>query len=418
MIKFFFNIAKLRLAFLNKKLKFFLFKNKINPKTKSKHKEVLEWSISLNKRWIDNNDLNEEIVQMGAILRHSALTEFKDKYSSFSQLRILIHLPPKLLSPGGHSAFLNIIESLSYLGVKCRALEWGSSIDPLLANFKPTILLTSDDKYYIDQIDWSVIKQYRVNNEIKIGLTASIEAYGNSLLTQRLDYAKSIGIDFYYSFRTEEYLHSRDDYKPFYDYGYEILTVEFGANPIHYYPVGGILKDIPYIFLASSNTDKQARYEQWLTPILQNHFGFLDGPGWGFKHFSHVETHKYLYARSRIGINLHIEDSIGWASELNERTYILAACGVPQLVDNPKLLLSRFSAGSIFSAESPKEYKNLFDYILDNPNEAQSRSLVALEEVYTRHTTFHRAEALILKLHSLISSSESQINTRGSNAKL
>jgi hypothetical protein len=407
MIKKFLTKSKNIFTILSKKIKFWLFKKSINPATKSKHNEVLEWAISLSKKGKSNHDLSDEIVQVGANLRGSALNHFKDKYTGISELRVLIHIPPKLVSPGGHSAFLNMLDSLSYLGIKCRALSSGSSIDSLLEDFKPTILLTSDSEDCINQLDWDAIKQYRVVNEMKIGLTASIEAYGNTSLLQRLDRAKSNDINFYYSFRAQEYLHSRADYKPFYDYGYDIFTVEFGANPIQYYPVGGIPRDIPYIFLASSNADKQLRYKQWLTPILQNQFGFLDGPGWGFESCAHIDVHKYLYARSKIGINLHIDDSIDWASEINERTYILAACGVPQLIDNPKLLFSRFSADSIFSAESPKHYKDLFGYILENPLEAHKKSLVALNEVYSRHTTFHRAEGFILQLLGLFSSNRS-----------
>ena len=113
------------------------------------------------------------------------------------------------------------------------------------------------------------------------------------------------------------------------------------------------------------------------------------------------ETHKFLYARGKIGINLHIDDSIAWASELNERTYILAACGIPQLVDNAKLLPKRFCDTSLFCAQNPKEYIELFEYMLHNPEECQKRALLALDEVYAKHTTFHRAEDFILQLGEL-----------------
>ena len=56
------------------------------------------------------------------------------------------------------------------------------------------------------------------------------------------------GIDFFYSFRSSEYTQSRADYKPFFDAGYEIFNIEFGANPLLYFPVLGIKKDIPYVF--------------------------------------------------------------------------------------------------------------------------------------------------------------------------
>ena len=151
--------------------------------------------------------------------------------------------------------------------------------------------------------------------------------------------------------------------------------------------------------MASSNPDKQKRYSEWLTQIFTSYPGFLDGPGWiKLKSYAPKAAHRYLYARAKVGINLHIEDSIDYASELNERTYILAACGIPQLIDNPKLLKNRFSDGAMFHAKSPKEYLDLFNYILTSPEDAQARVALSLEEVYGKHTTFHRAESFVKQL--------------------
>ena len=115
-----------------------------------------------------------------------------------------------------------------------------------------------------------------------------------------------------------------------------------------------------------------------------------------------MNLNKYILARAQVGINLHLEEQIDWACELNERTYVLAACGVPQLVDNPKLLSQRFSSSAFFVATNPKEYMELFQYLINNPNVAAERSQVALREVYERHTTFHRAEGLVLQIRELI----------------
>ncbi len=128
----------------------------------------------------------------------------------------------------------------------------------------------------------------------------------------------------------------------------------------------------------------------------------IDGPGWaGVKQWAPPPTHRFLYARAKVGINLHIQDSLDWPSELNERTYILAACGVPQLVDDAKLLSQRFSDDSMFVARTPREYNELFNEILANPELAQQRALKAQREVFKRHTTFQRAEGFALDLLTL-----------------
>jgi hypothetical protein len=217
------------------------------------------------------------------------------------------------------------------------------SIDHILKKFKPTVFLSSDHVSYLDRIDWSILEDYKKKNRLLVGLTASISEYGNSPLNERLNWAQNNGIDFYYSFRSQEYLLTRKEYRPFYDSDYNILTIEFGANPLLYIPLPGIERDLYYVFLASSNPDKWERYFKYLPKIVNKYPGFIDGPGWlTINKWADRSIHRYLYARSRVGINLHIADSIDWPSELNERTYILAACGVPQLVDNAMLLGNRF----------------------------------------------------------------------------
>ena len=77
----------------------------------------------------------------------------------------------------------------------------------------------------------------------------------------------------------------------------------------------------------------------------------------------------------------------------------MAACGVPQLVDRARLIERRFSEGSMFVADTPREYCAMFEHMLAFPAEANLAALRALEDGFDRHTTFHRADTF---LHSLI----------------
>jgi len=383
------------LRFAQSRLRLRSFESKIHPGTWKDHDSILDWAMTQVEHSLDDSP----IVRRGHELRESVLSEFRNKYYSLEGIRILIHVPSKEKSPGGYSLFSNLMDSIGYLGIPCEKLGWEESISEKLTSFRPTIFLTSDNDIYLDRIDWPAIRRYRVSYPLRVGLTASIAAYGNTPLEQRLRWAKTQRIDFYYSFRSPEYLYNREDYKPFFSEGYQVYSVEFGANPLHYFPVGGINQDLPYVFLASSNPDKQQRYTDWLTPIFSTYHGFLDGPGWTkLKYSAPSNTHRFLYARAKVGINLHIDDSINWASELNERTYILAACGVPQLIDNPRLLGDRFSFGAMFQTDSPAEYYDIFRYIIESPGVGEGRALIALEEVYTKHTTFHRAETFVNQL--------------------
>lgn len=382
------------------------FENAINRDTWRSHDELLEWAERLAEREVSGTleqhliDSDDETALKGLSLRKKCLGEFKNKRKQKCSLRILVHTPSVKHSPGGASVFRNLVDSLNYIGVDAFILPWENhNIGEILECLKPNVLITSDHESYLRRIDWSAVSRYRDYNELRIGLTASIQAYGNSPLDQRLDWSKKHGVDFFYSFRAPEYLHGRSEYLLFFERGYKIHSVEFGANVLEYYPVATIERDLDYVFLASSNPDKWPRYFKYLTNILSTYSGFLSGPGWSkINRFAGRHTNRYLYSRAKVGINLHIQDSIDWPCELNERTYILAACGVPQVIDHPKLLSERFRLDGMFVADNAKQYEELFAYVLNHPTEAQERAFMAMEDAYSRHTTFHRAEEFVKAL--------------------
>ena len=391
-------------------LRFKYFERSIHPQTRAQHTELLRWAEEYAKHAerTEQEDAyaadKDPIVSQGCRLRGEVLTHFHGKQAMLGKkIRILIHTPSARKSPGGFSLFRNLALSLEYIGIPARMLDWDEPIEAALSGFEPTVFISSDAEEYIARIDWAGMAAYRKTKRVLVGLTASLEEYGNTPLPPRLRWAKEHGVDFYYSFRSPEYLSSRSAYRPFFDEGYRILSVEFGANPLVYYPVPGIARDLHYVFLASNNADKRERYYEYLAPIFQNFSGLIDGPGWtGVKKWSHPDIHRFLYARAKVGINLHISDSIDWPSELNERTYILAACGVPQLVDDARLLSQRFSADAMFVAKNPTEYVEMFLTILENQALAERRALQTQKEVFIKHTTLHRAENFALNLRKIL----------------
>lgn len=388
--------------------KFRLFEKKIHKNTRHLHDTAIHWAVGITEHeagFVEEaacKDYSDPIVKEGRKLLSEVTHKFSGKYSELKQLRILVHIPSSRRSPGGHSLFNNLAQSLQYIGIETRCLGWEEAIQPYLDDFRPTVFLTSDATEYLAKIDWAAVNCYRTTNTLKVGLTAALAEHNNIPLTDRLKWSKANSVDFYYTFQSPECLKVRTGYAVFSENGYKIFSVEFGANPLLYYPVPGIARDLDYVFLASSNYDKRPRYYEYLSKIFRNNVGLIDGPGWaGVKQWATPPTHRFLYARAKIGINLHIQESMDWPSELNERTYILAACGVPQLVDEAKLLSKRFSEDALFIARTPFEYNQLFEEILANPDLAQKRALKAQREVFEKHTTFHRAEKFALDLITL-----------------
>jgi hypothetical protein len=340
---------------------------------------------------------SEPPIEIKEILNH-----FDLKYAG-CDLKILIHLPSQLLSPGGHSVFINIFETLTFMGVRTELLNWDDDFETKFTEFKPTIFISSDDKNYIDRINWLFIKNYKKDNKLKVGLTASIEEYGNTPLKNRISWSLDNEIDFYYSFRAKEYTDSRKEYEPFFKNGFQFCNIEFGANLLRFYPVYNPSKKIDYIFFGSTNFAKQKRYLDFFTPILKSKYiGLIWGPGWPWAQIDiPLENQKYFYSKSKIALNLHLTEQIEWPCEINERTYILAACKIPQLLDNPALLKYRFNEDSYFSASNPNSYLELMNFMMYNSNEVESRTERMYQEVLTKHTTFHRMEHFVSFLKKL-----------------
>ncbi len=380
------------------------FEKMVHPETKFKHDKIIKWAEKLtDKQFSEEEFLNSKdtIVVEGYKLRKKVLTEFKDKYKNLD-LRILIHYPGDNVSVAGKSLFTNLSVGLNHLGVKTELMPWNADTRFYLEKFKPNIFMTSDDKCYLDDINWSEVEKYKKTDTLKLGLTASAGEHSNRPIEVRLEFAKKNNVDFYFCYWDEDYVKNTKGYERYFEKGYKIFSVEFGANILEYFPLPNVKKDLDYVFLASTNRKKRPRYHEYMAEIFKKFYGFYDGPGWSITNKeTDFKRDKFIYARSKIGLNLHVDNQLESSNELNERTYMLAACGVTQLIDNPMLLPKKFSDDALFSAKDSKEYIELFDYILKNPQIAQKRALKALQEVLKNLTSFHSAEKFIKNLLTL-----------------
>ncbi len=376
---------------------FYAFEQSFHPAISGRYLELVNWSekmaaSSILAQEIKHGLISEDpIVQQGMSLLEASLTHY-DGILGKEDLRVLVHIPAQGDSPGGWSAFMNMADSLTYMGVPTRILACAQNLQQVLHEFEPNLLLSGDHPIFTSNLDWSAIHRYRVDAALKVGLYTGPEPYGLDYSAERALWAESVHANFFFSFRTPAYVASNNAYVPYLEAGFQFAHIPFGANILQYHPVPRVQRDLPFVFLASQNPSKFRRYQQFMGKILANFGGFVDGPGWrhsrGFNF--NRERDRYLYARARVGLNLHLDEQIDEPCEVNERTFQLAACGVPQLVDNPALLSILFGQESMFVARTPKEYAELFEWMLTDEEACASSALAAQNEVFARHTTFHR----------------------------
>lgn len=379
-------------------MEFEYFRFRVNPQTWSEHEKYINECEALANEQLNQDLRNDPVFLKSEQLRSKTISFFENRYKEKTGLRIMLHVPSIQSSAAGASIFRNWLDGLRFLGVQAYELPWGSDTTVAIKTFRPTVLLTSDHPNYTQQFDWDFIQKYRSYSPLAIIMTASHEHDGNSPNSFRLKQAQMRRISLFVSFRDDEYVQIW--LKEWTESGFRVLSIPFSANPLIYYYVPNNNKPLDFVFLASSNLEeKLQRYKRYLMAIFHRYHGVINGPGWGQDELILTrEYHRFLYAMAKIGINIHIPTSIELVSEINERSYIIACCGLFQLTDKPKTLYKVFNVDAIVSADTPSEYLEKFEYFLHCPEERLPFVQKGLECIYEGHTVFHRMDKFVQEL--------------------
>lgn len=332
--------------------------------------------------------------------------KFYLKYNNkFKAKQIILHCLPRNISPGGYSIFLNYYSALIFLGINASIITSGEYVEKIINKEADEIIfLSCDNDAYLSDIP-SINFLQNLHNKFVIGLVADPYSL-TSPVEKRIKQAEKNGVNFYFSYSHKEYTDNSELFSFHRKSSIQLFNNEFAADCFEFYPINNIKKKYDYVFLASSNSDKRDRYYSYLKKIFSKYFGVINGPGWPFSRFIIDKfDHNSMYSQSKVGINLHIPQSIEEPCELNERTYTLASAGIPQLIDNAKLISHYFPDKSLFVATNPKEYLDLFEHIIRNPKEAYNSASLARDAILKKHTIFHRMDNLLSNLlkHKIIS---------------
>jgi len=389
------------------------FERAIHPGTWGRQGEILNWlaAVAPDTRPREQPDLapdSPDPVVRGFAAHWARLErEFRGKHAARAgDARFLVHLPPFAVNPAGHSLFRNLGQGLAFCGLPVEYWEPAAPLADRLVGFRPTVLVSIDHLWYgpapeVGAEAVAAVREYRRRGRLSLVLSCNHFPEEPGVLGRRLDEARALGVDGFFSFQAEPFV--RTKYRPVTARGFPVLSLEFGANPLVFFPVPGIERDLDYVYLASTNFEKWQRVAAFLSEVFRSHPGVIFGPGWPRAAVAQLPDHhqRYLYARARVGVNLHVPFQIAAPTELNERAYNLAACGTPQLMDNPALFPDRLGPVGAFSAATPEDYFRLFRFALENPSAAAERAVNAQAAVLGGHTVFHRADRLVAFLDGL-----------------
>lgn len=357
--------------------------------------QFAEKKVNLNLYKSNTNLSSSEVTRVGERLRLDLLKRFKNYYIH-KKLSVLIHLPPIKASVGANSFLHNLGIGLDFMGVEVNYFWDNLSIEDLDG---VDIIFGIGFKNFTDNINWKLINEFKKNNSLKIFLQTTFDIENSTDAKNYIDYYKSFDIDTFYSFDTDDFNMSFGLKKFFTQNNVKLFSFEFSANPILHYPIFSFNKEFDFIFLGSTNHDKINRYFNYFKPLFIKYSGLVAGPGWPWcdNYESIGDIDRFLYSNAKTSVNLHIDTQIKYKRQLNERSYILAACGIPQIIDNVPLIKDRFNRIGLIS-NTPTDFSNNIKLVLGSDSLQEELAINALNEVYQKHTIFTRIVDFISQL--------------------
>lgn len=382
------------------KLKFLNFSSTI-------HKSTLRESFKVNK------EILSSAVSCSNIPNFDDLpNDLREVYLLFNNIfignndifKIIVHTLPFTVSPAGYSIYSNYHEALQFLGLESYFTTDGNEVSHLLQeDGRKCLLLSHDNPYCRNSLDWTLLSNLSKTDRLVIGLNIG-DLYDSSCLDpiQRINDNTLNGVSFYISFSVPDYILSADGiYSVIRNQHIPIISLEFGCNCFLYRP---LIKDkiYDYVLLASSNSDKRSRYYNYLPSILHEMKGLINGPGWPFTRYCIPRAyHSHFYACSKVGLNLHIESSLKFQCDLNERFFNLISAGIPQIVDKISLMDRYVDSSLMYLAENPREYYDLFHHALDDYDKSLMNAAKLRKQILENHTIFHRMKQFLSNVNIL-----------------
>jgi len=326
--------------------------------------------ILQNIRWISENapdGSRQSLLHENHRLRDTVLNEYRNCYKN-TDSAILLHRPT-------NGAIKYLVDSwcevLTFMGIRCDILNWDENTRLKLESFRPTTFITVRDPAYLGVLDNNSVAQYKRSHGLKVG---------HILAGQELDAA----CDFYITWHLDPSRDSR-----FENLDHPLVSLPFAINPLqHYMRPSNEMWD--FFFVGTNSHLKTETTNDYLAPILDDFQGILAGANWpiGMGELS-VSQAAQMYGFAKVCPNFHLPWQYDSFDELNERTYIIPACGGFELVDNPAAMREMFAFDEMAVARSPQEYHEMFRHFLNHPDERLPYVRKGMARVYSEYTLFH-----------------------------
>ncbi|XOJ89840.1 hypothetical protein ABXT57_02895 [Methylophilaceae bacterium Uisw_097] len=300
-------------------------------------------------------------------------------------------------SAAGYSYYYNYYQMIRKFGYTASYFDIKNIKRKLSKSKKNILFLQQHNLNYIDEL--LILKK---DYNFRIGIPAELENI--VLKNKNIFLGKKNLIDFYYAWHNPNFINNSKMYSSYKLSKKPIISLEPAFNFFNFNKYFNTKKKYHFVYFASLNLLKFDRFSKFFSKILRNYMGIIDGPNWMHSSNSNFDNklQSKIYSESLIGLNLSIDFQIKNNSELNERTYILAGLGIPQLIDNPKLLSDVYPEGLIQSASNASEFFFLFKKMINNYNFFLKKSKLAMIYTFKNHTYYERVNFLIKQMDTYL----------------
>ena len=267
--------------------------------------------------------------------------------------------------------------------------EW-----PMNWDAKTAIVVSHIHGIYTSRLPWVVHGKVKPPS-IRLALYGNYIDYAEGALTS-VDELQQAGVDVLLTSADERFIaNSVSVGRITSSLNCTMYSIPFGANPLRHLPSPVLLPRNDFVLLNSANFDKARRYYDYLYKPIKSFSGVIAGQGWPWtKNYQmNWQRDRYMYAQAKLAINLHLEGQCNAVNELNERTYILMAMGLTQVMDKPGLLPFHFPDYP-YSSDSCEEFCALLATLL-NERTNYSINQPYLNLALNDHNTFERSERLL-----------------------
>lgn len=257
---------------------------------------------------------------------------------------------------------------LNYMGIKTYTVDVGNNaykLDDFLERNNVKVFITCADEYYLNNVDSDFLKESGV-------LIGHMSSQTNEIYRP---------VDFLIDF-------SINENEPNEREGIPLKRIRFGCNPIIHYCTD-LSDNLDYYYVGTNSGVKFDRTSMYLSPIIDRYEGLLMGRGYNktCKELDIASSCVY-YSQAIISPNYHTQGQIDNYININERAYIIPACGGFQVVDHPKPLLDVFNKDEIVYADTIEKYHDHVDYFIEHPEERFEYIYKGMKRVYEDYTLF------------------------------